>query len=192
LTFTTAITRRLMTAAVSVTAGFMLHTAPVSAAEGAARCPGALDVPTTQAQLVQAADAVSCLVNAERTSRGLKALKRDGDLAQAARDHSRDMARNHYFDHTSPDGDSVGDRIRKAGYGEPGDGWKVGENLGWGTGGRATPNARVDEWLNSPAHKMNMLNGAFREVGVGVAGGAPKGSTDLPGATYTLNLGVIR
>ena len=188
----TAITRRLTTAAVSLTAGFMLHTAPADAAQGAAQCPGALDVPTSQAQLDQAADAVTCLVNVERTSRGLKALKRDGDLAQAARGHSRDMARNHYFDHTSPDGDSVGDRIRKAGYGKPGDGWKVGENLGWGTDGRATPNALVDEWLNSPAHKKNMLTGAFREVGVGVAGGAPKASTDLPGATYTLNLGVIR
>ena len=170
----------------------MLHTASAGAAEGAGQCPGALDVPTSQAQLDQAADAVTCLVNAERTSRGLKALKRDGDLAQAARGHSRDMASNQYFDHTSPDGDSVGDRIRKAGYGKPGDGWKVGENLGWGTGERATPNALVDAWLDSPAHKQNMLTGSYRELGVGVAGGAPKGSTDLPGATYTLNLGVIR
>ena len=55
---------------------------------------------------------MACLVNAERTSRGLKALNRDGDLAQAARATRRDMARNRYFDHTSPDGDSVGDRIR--------------------------------------------------------------------------------
>ena len=192
MNLTTAITRWLLTTAVSLTAAFTLHTAPAGAAEGAAQCPGALDVPTSQAQLDQAADAVTCLVNAERTSRGLKALKRDGDLAQAARGHSRDMARNKYFDHTSPDGDSVGDRIRKAGYGKPGDGWKVGENLGWGTGERATPNALVDAWLNSPPHKKNMLTGSYRELGVGVAGGAPKGSTDLPGATYTLNLGVIR
>ena len=50
----------------------------------------------------------------------------------------------------------------------------------------------MDAWLNSAGHKKNMLTGAFRELGVGVASGAPKGSTDLPGATYTLNLGVIR
>ena len=80
----------------------------------------------------------------------------------------------------------------QAGYGKPGDGWKVGENLGWGTGERATPNALVDAWLNSPPHKKNMLTGAYRELGVGVAVGAPKASTALPGATYTLNLGVIR
>ena len=192
MNFTTAITRRSLTAAVSLTAAFMLHTAPAGAAEGAGQCPGALDVPTSQAQLDTAADAVICLVNAERTSRGLKALKRDGDLAQAARGHTRDMVANHYFEHTSPNGTSVGDRIRQAGYGKPGDGWKVGENLGWGTGERATPNALVDAWLNSDGHKKNMLAGAYRELGVGVAIGAPKATTDLPGGTYTLNLGVIR
>ena len=188
----TAITRRPLTAAVSLTAAFMLHSTPAGAAQGAGQCPGALDVPTAQAQLDTAADAVICLVNVERTSRGLKALKRDRDLAQAARGHTRDMVANHYFEHTSPNGDSLGDRIRQAGYGKPGDGWKVGENLGWGTGARATPNSLVDAWLNSAGHKQNMLTGAYRELGVGVAVGAPTAGTELPGATYTLNLGVIR
>jgi len=188
----TAITRRPLTAAVSLTAAFMLHSTPAGAAQGAGYCPGALDVPTTQAQLDTAADAVICLVNVERTSRGLKALKRDRDLTQAARGHTYDMVANRYFAHTSPNGDSLGDRIRQTGYGKPGDGWKVGENLGWGTGERATPNFLVDEWLNSAGHKKNLLTGAYRELGVGVAIGAPQASTDLPGATYTLNLGVIR
>lgn len=189
---TTAIPRPLVTAAVSITAVCSLVAAPANAATGADRCPGALEIPQDASRLDEAADAVMCLVNAERTSRGLKALKRDGDLAQAARGHSRDMTRRNYFDHTSPSGESVGDRVRDAGYGDPGDGWRVGENLGWGTGQRATPNALVDEWLNSPPHKKNMLNGAFRELGVGVAQGAPNKGNDLPGATYTLNLGVIR
>ena len=90
------------------------------------------------------------------------------------------MVANHYFEHTSPDGDSVGDRIREAGYGKPGDGWKVGENLGWGTGERATPNSLVDEWLNSAAHKKNMLTGAYRELGVGVADRRPQGQHRPP------------
>ena len=191
--FTTAIKRPVLTAAVSLTAALTLHAAPASAATGADRCPGAMEVPASQAGLDQAADAITCLVNAERTTRGLKALKRDADLAQAARGHSRDMARNNYFDHTGRDGDSVGDRIRKAGYGKPGGGWSGGENLGWGTGDRATPNALVDAWLASPGHRENMLKGSFRELGVGVAQGAPvKTTSGLAGATYTLNLGVIR
>jgi len=189
---TTAITRPLLTAAVSLTAACSFSASPAHAAAGADQCPGAMDVPDSAAKVDQAADAVLCLVNAERASRGLEVLKRDGDLMQAARGHSRDMTRRNYFDHTSPGGETVGDRVRDAGYGRPGDGWRVGENLGWGTGRRAAPNALVDAWLNSPPHKKNMLNGAFREVGVGVAQGAPNKGTDLPGATYTLNLGVIR
>jgi uncharacterized protein YkwD len=51
----------------------------------------------------------------------------------------------------------------------------------------------VDAWLASPGHRKNMLEGTYRELGVGVAEGAPKRtSSGLPGATYTLNLGVIR
>ena len=188
----TAIKRPLITAAVSITAACTLLATPASAATGADRCPGALEIPQDSSRLDVAADAIVCLVNVERTTRGLKELKRDGDLAQAARGHSRDMIRRDYFEHTNPDGESVGDRVRDAGYGKPGDGWSVGENLGWGTGQRATPNALVDEWLNSAGHRKNMLKASFRELGVGVAGGAPNKGNDLPGATYTLNLGVIR
>ncbi len=50
----------------------------------------------------------------------------------------------------------------------------------------------MDEWLDSPPHRKNMLKGSFRELGVGVAQGAPNKDGSLPGATYTLNLGVIR
>ena len=149
-------------------------------------------MPASQADLDKAADAITCLVNTERTTRGLKALNRDPDLAQAARGHSRDMARNSYFDHTGRDGDSVGDRIRKAGYGKPGGGWSVGENLGWGTGDRATPAALVDAWLASPPHRRILFEHAFRDLGVGVVGGAPQVANGLPGATYAMDLGIIR
>jgi uncharacterized protein YkwD len=191
--FSTAdVVRALLRAAIASLAvvGLLVKSAEAAQAE---RCPGSLDVPTSQQQLDAAADAVVCLVNAERTTRGLKALRRDGDLAQAARRHAADMARRNYFSHVTPGGESLGDRLRDAGYARPGAGWKAGENLGWGTGPRATPAWLVDEWLASPGHKRNMLENSFREVGVGVADDAPQPTDDgLPGATYTLNLGVIR
>ncbi|HEX6027280.1 MAG TPA: CAP domain-containing protein [Solirubrobacter sp.] len=159
----------------------------------AAECPGANDIPATQDDTGAAASAVMCLVNAERTKRDLKPLKRDKDLAQAARGHSADMVRRNFFSHVTPGGTDLKDRLREAGYGKPSDGWRAGENIGWGTGSRATPASLVDEWLDSPAHKRNMLQDHFREIGVGVAAGAPKASTGgLPGATYTIDLGVIR
>ena len=61
------------------------------------------------------------------------------------------MAQRKYFSHVSPVGEQLGDRIRAAGYGKPGDGWRAGEDLGWGTGERATPHALVDAWLAAPA-----------------------------------------
>src|SRR4051812_48290230 len=114
---------RLLLAAAIASCISMLVAHPASAAQ-ADRCPGSLDVPTSSAEAGAAADAVVCLVNAERTSRGLKPLGRDGDLAQAARRHAADMVRRNYFSHTSPSGTSFSDRIRAAGYGSPGDGWK--------------------------------------------------------------------
>jgi uncharacterized protein YkwD len=188
---TARLARPLISAAVSSFCLFGLL-APSAGAAQVERCPGSLDVPTSQEGLNNAAQAIGCLVNAERTSRGLKPLRRDGDLAQAARRHSADMARRNYFSHVTPGGEDLGDRLREAGYGDPGDGWRAGENLGWGTGNRATPASLVDEWLASDGHRRNMLKESFRELGVGVAAGAPQGDNGLPGATYTLALGVIR
>ena len=138
-------------------------------------------------------DAIVCLVNAERTSRGLRPLRRDGDLAQAARKHSADMARRNYFSHVTPGGDDLGDRLRDAGYGDPGDGWRAGENLGWGTGNRATPAVARGRVAREPGaqaqHARGIVPRARRRRRRGRAAGA---TTALPGATYTLDLGVIR
>jgi uncharacterized protein YkwD len=168
----------------------MIFTASASAAQ-AAPCPGATTMPTA-ANLSSEDDVVVCLINGERTSRGLHALRRDGDLAQAARRQASDMVRRTYFSHVTPGGADLGDRLRAAGYGR-GQGWHAGEALGWGTGPRATPAALVAAWLDSPAHRHLLLDPGFRELGVGVATGAPRpGNTGLPGATYAVDFGVIR
>jgi uncharacterized protein YkwD len=122
----------------------------------------------------------------------MRAVTRDSDLGRAARRLSNDMVRRRYFAHVTPGGATLGDRLRAAGYGA-GQGWRAGETLGWGTGSRSTPNALVDEWLASPPHRRILLDAGYRELGVGVAPGAPQDtSSDLNGATYTLDLAVIR
>ena len=55
------------------------------------------------------------------------------------------------------------------------------------TGTLATPAQTVRGWMNSPPHRRNMLDRGFREIGIGVALGAP-GSND-PGATYATEFG---
>ena len=164
--------------------------AAVAVPAGAESCPGADTIPTSEEELGQAASATFCLVNAERTRRGLAPLRRDADLTQAARGHATDMVRRDYFAHTSPSGETFKERVREAGYGEPGAGWRAGENLGWGTGPRAAPSALVDAWLQSPGHRKILLADQYRELGIGVAGGAPNKDGSLPGATYTMNVGV--
>jgi uncharacterized protein YkwD len=46
------------------------------------------------------------------------------------------------------------------------------ENIGWLTCRRGWARALVRMWLNSPAHRVNLLDRSARRVGVGVAGGS--------------------
>jgi uncharacterized protein YkwD len=43
-------------------------------------------------------------------------------------------------------------------------------------------------WMNSPGHRANILSASFREVGIGVALGAPRVG-DHPAATYATEFG---
>lgn len=84
------------------------------------------------------------------------------ELRQAARLHSADMATQDYFDHTSQDGRSFGQRAAEAGYrGAP-----VGENIAAGSAGAE---ATFMQWLNSPGHCQNMMSGRATEIGIGHA-----------------------
>ncbi len=110
-----------------------------------------------------------CLLNAERQRHGLRALRLNSRLSRAARGHSQDMARNNYFDHNSRNGSSFVDRIRRTGYLTGASRWKVAENIAWGTRWLAAPRAIMKAWMDSPGHRANILDGSYREIGIGVA-----------------------
>ena len=90
------------------------------------------------------------------------ALEPSLELQRAARAHSVDMAGRGYFDHTSPDGRSVDQRTRAAGY----PGAFVGENI---AAGRAGAQATVSQWMASPGHCLNIMEPKYRFLGVGYA-----------------------
>jgi uncharacterized protein YkwD len=46
--------------------------------------------------------------------------------------------------------------------------------------------------MRSPGHKANILRRQFREIGIGIALGAPEDVDGQPGATYTADFGVRR
>jgi uncharacterized protein YkwD len=129
-----------------------------------------------------------CLINAERRARGLRRLKLSRRLSRAARRHSRDMVHRRYFSHWSLSGRTFVDRIRRTGYLRLARRWFVGENIAWGSGNRAPVRAIVAAWMHSPGHRANILNRSFRQIGIGVALGAPSGMT--PAATYTTDFGL--
>ena len=157
----------------------------VTAQAAAAACPASTTAPDRDGA-TQAERSVLCLLNLERTSRGLGRLRSNGRLAEAASDHSRDMVRRRYFSHVSPGGGTMGERIRETGYLSRARSYSIGENLAWGTGSLASPLKIVEAWMRSPGHKRNVLHPAFDEVGVGLALGAPVRDG---GATYTTNFG---
>ncbi len=134
------------------------------------------------------ADSTLCLLNEERTSRGLRALRVNRRLSAAASQHTNDMVRRGYFSHTSRSGSDMSDRIRRQGYLSGARSWMLGENLAWGSGGRSTPRRIVQAWMASPGHRHNILTARFREIGIGVADSAPV-ATSSRGATYTTTFG---
>lgn len=132
--------------------------------------------------------ATLCLVNRERTKRGLKAFKRQAALGRAATGFAKQLVRERFFDHTAPDGTTLLDRIKATNYltGRLVR-WSVGENIGYGTGELSTPASIVKAWMDSPGHRANILRATFRDLGLGVALGSP---TTSRGATYVHNFGL--
>jgi len=142
-------------------------------------CAGETSAPSSRAY----SHAVECLVNAQRAAAGLSGLSHDARLARAARRYSSAMVRQGFFDHVSPQGSTLSERARAAGW----SGRTLGETLGWGSGSLATPAAIVEGWMNSPPHRAILLGGGFHRIGLGVASGSPEGA---PGAaTVTADFG---
>lgn len=163
---------------------------PVAPASAAARCPGARVVPTART-LDAARAATTCLVNRERTKRGLRMLGTNASLQSSADAYAHDMVRRSFFAHVSPTGETLTERIRQeTRYLTGALRWEIGENLAWGTGSLATPAQIVAGWMRSPGHRRNILHPAFREMGLGVALGTPVGASAASGAaTYANQFG---
>lgn len=114
-----------------------------------------------------AASVLYASLNRERRANGLPELRIDPELNAAALDHAVDMARNAYFDHTSPAGVTPWDRMRghKCAFSF------AGENLAL-----AGSAVQADHALfKSAPHRANTLSPNFTRVGIAVMA-APDGS----------------
>jgi uncharacterized protein YkwD len=126
-----------------------------------------------------------CLLNRERNRRGLRRLRLNRKLTAASIRHSRNMVRKGFFAH----GNYVARILNVRYVGRRGP-WSLGENIAWGTGSLATPAQIVRGWMNSPGHRHNILSRKFRDIGIGIVGGAPgMARAGAAGATYTTDFG---
>jgi uncharacterized protein YkwD len=127
--------------------------------------------------------ATLCILNHKRRAHGLRQLRDNRRLDRASQRHANDMSARKYFAH----GDFLG-RIKAARYLEGARSWTVGENIAWGSWDYATPASIVDAWMHSPGHRANILSGRFREIGLGIARGAPASGQNNAG-TYVTDFG---
>jgi uncharacterized protein YkwD len=153
-------------------------------------CAGA-DVQPTRAELRRVVNAAMCLVNQRRADHGSRPLHVNRRLSTAARRHAHDMVRHRYFSHVSLSGATLEKRLRRAGYLKAAGVWNVSEDIGWGRGDPASPRRMVRNWMHSPPHRQALLDPKMREIGMGVAPGAPYGSNRNAG-TYVMDLGLRR
>lgn len=93
------------------------------------------------------------LANKERANRGLRSYSVASDLVAVARRHAQRMAAKHSIYHNPNLGSEV-------------TGWQaVGENVGMGGSASSIHQA----FMNSAAHRANILDGDFTQVGMGTA-----------------------
>lgn len=107
---------------------------------------------------------VADLVNQERAKAGLAPLQMDEALNKVATAKANDMAQNNYFSHTSPTYGSPFDMMKQFGISYQ----TAGENIAMG---QRSPEEVMTQWMNSPGHRQNILNGSFTKIGVGYVNG---------------------
>lgn len=100
--------------------------------------------------------------NVQRVQDHESSLQLSQLLDNAAQSKANDMVVRNYWSHNTPDGATPWSFIVKAGYSYQ----AAGENLAYGFN---SSSAVINSWMNSIEHRANILNGAFTQVGFGVA-----------------------
>ncbi len=109
--------------------------------------------------------AIGCLFNKGRSADN---VKKNGDLQQAAQNHSSVMASRRCMSHQCPGEANLLVRVSRTGYLRGSNSYELGEVV---LASSAKDNAReiVNKWFNSPPHKTTITRSSFDHVGVGLS-----------------------
>ncbi|MGW8879672.1 CAP domain-containing protein [Streptomyces mirabilis] len=151
----------------------------------------------TAGTITQARAAVMCLINAQRTQRGLPSLTISQALTNASQQHGVAAVQLKWWGpgkdpHRNPrTGSTPQSRIQAAGYCPNPRSWEFNEITYTGWGGSGTPQAAVNWWMNSPAHRAVILKPSLREIGPWAQpGSADRAGASSPNAgTYVVTFG---
>lgn len=162
---------------------------PPARGPSVSRCPNANAAPGSISER-KVRDAVICLINAERVKHHLRAMRYNATLYRASHLHAVVMVKHNVFAHETRYDGSPGSRARRVRYVPRYGRWRVGEDLGEGSGSYGTPRAIVRAWMNSPPHRAQILTRRYRDIAVGSAPGSPiPGDSDSDAADYVVNFG---
>ncbi|MDP4152125.1 MAG: S-layer homology domain-containing protein [Bacillota bacterium] len=101
--------------------------------------------------------------NAFRVMNGKEPLAYSDTVSEVAFVHSKDMGEKDYFDHTTPEGKTLEDRLSEVGITVS----SASENI---AGGLNNGYEACFEWINSDKNRANML-GDYTSTGIGMADG---------------------
>ena len=121
------------------------------------------EIPTSKSYSNVMSDQVFDATVIVRQLYGKSVLKDQKSLEKVAFKHSLDMYNRNYFEHVSPDGGTLKNRLL--------DGeiiyMMAGENLAYNYDDSVRT---VIGWLNSPGHRKNLLHKSYKKMGIGVYG----------------------
>lgn len=99
------------------------------------------------------------VINAYRKKFGLKPLKLNAELTEAAKSHSRDLAKWDRISHYGSDGSNPWDRVKRTGYKAR----LAAENVGTG---QVDFKEVMKGWEESPGHNKNLLTPDATSMGI--------------------------
>ena len=104
-------------------------------------------------------------VNRIRVEHGKPPQMTSPELSRIARLHSEDMSRRDFFAHASPEGYDLSHRVMGANL----EYLRLAENIGRNRGQEDPVEEAIRGWMNSAAHRKNILDGDLMQCGVGIA-----------------------
>jgi uncharacterized protein YkwD len=163
--------RMIVLALLAVAASLCLALTSAASARAAGCAQAHVSISHTSRAAVQRS--VVCLINGQRRSRGLPALRESSLLNRSAQGWTNTMVSLDDFSH----GADFAARISAVGF----DWSSAGENIATGF---STPASVVSGWMGSTGHCQNILNPTYRYVGTGVSARSVAGFSNLAG-TWT-------